>query len=170
MTSEGEYIMKFKVGDKVKVVRTDNKNKMKHIGSILTIIDIDEKCLFPYRVLEMLWIWRDSELALVDFTKADLKDGMVVEYRNGDRAMVLGDKLMRNAHYTVLNNFTDTLEHLNVDNLTIIRAYQSKADILDDYFNDEYLTLVWERDSAKEMTVAEIEKELGYKIKVIGEK
>ena len=117
-----------------------------------------------YTILE----WED--FMNKEFTKADLKDGMVVEYRDGRRAMFLDNKLMASSHYTVLSNFTNTLEHVSMDSVTIVKVYQSKASILESYFNNQYLTLIWERESVKEMTVAEIEKELGYKVKIVGEK
>lgn len=169
--------MKFKVGDKVKVVKTKHPNKKEYIGRILTITHIDERYLFPYEVSETSWIWCDTELKLVEaeFIKADLKDGMVVEYRDSSRRMVLGDKLFGHNLSSSLDNFTDTLEpfdsHLS-NMITIDKVYKSKGVTLEEYFITKNLTLIWERpkeEPVKEMTVTEIEKELGYKIKVIGE-
>ena len=110
------------------------------------------------------------------FTKADLKDGMVVEYRDGSLRMVLGDKLIGYNLYASLDNFTDTLELLDsqvFSMMTIDKVYKSTGEVLNEYFDTKKLTLIWERpkeEPVKEMTVAEIEKELGYKVKVVAEK
>lgn len=172
--------MKFNVGDKVKVVKiTGNLDKQRYIGGIFTIKDVnpngksacDGETHYGVKESYCRHIFRESELELVQyikFVKENLEDGMVVEYRDGDRALVFGNKLMAFNHHTKLDNFTNTLENLYTDNVDIVCVYLSKAEVLEDYFKDAYLTIVWKRAPVREMTVAEIEKELGYKIKVIG--
>lgn len=55
----------------------------------------------------------------------------------------------------------------------IDKVYKSNAVNLKEYFDDDKLELIWERnkekESAKKMTVAEIEKELGYKVEIVSE-
>lgn len=104
-----------------------------------------------------------------EFTKADLEDGMVVEYHDGSRGMVLGDIIMGTVCVSDLCNFTNTLESLIIPKKTIDKVYNSSSYCLVNYFKNDYLTLIWERlkeEPIKEMTVAEIEKELGYKVKI----
>jgi hypothetical protein len=176
--------MKFKVGDKVRVrkdlvlnhtygnyffVSTMEKFKDK----IVTIISVCNNC---YEIKEdnKCSYWTDEMLEpnVVNFTKADLKDGMVVEYQNGEKRMVLGDRLISNHHFAELSNFTDILKNKYLDNMAINRVYSSSGYTFSDYFEDRLLTLIWERpkeEPIKEMTVAEIEKELGYKVKIKSE-
>lgn len=167
--------MKFKVGDKVKVVKVITYNaeeKGTYIGKIFTISKIKNNS-YPYEFEEDgIFLWRDEELEFAPFTKADLKDGMVVEYRNGQRRIVLGDYFMDFATDTTIAFYTDELINKLVDDLTIDKVYTSSACTLNDYRKDKYLTLIWERpkeEPVKKMTVAEIEKELGYKVEIVSE-
>lgn len=176
--------MKFKVGDKVRVRGDLVLNHTygnyffvsimeKFKGKIVTIISV---CNNRYEIEEdnKRYYWTDEMLEpnVVNFTKADLKDGMVVEYQNGDRRMVLGDKLIADFGFAFLSSFTDTLEGIKYNDMIIDKVYKSTAHTLVNYFKDHNLTLIWERpkeEPIKEMTVAEIEKELGYKVKIKSE-
>lgn len=100
------------------------------------------------------------------FTKADLKDGMVVEYRDGSRRMVLGDKVIGYNYYNDLASYNNTLES-KFDETTINKVYKSTSINLNNYFNKENLTLIWERKEVEEMTLAEVCKLLGKEIKII---
>lgn len=44
-----------------------------------------------------------------EFTKADLKDGMVVEQNNEERYLVMGDRLLCLSGYNPLTQFNDDL-------------------------------------------------------------
>ena len=61
-----------------------------------------------------------------NFTKADLKNLMVVELRNGWKAVVIDDILMFVDGYVSLNDYRDNLKHsgkfvLNSSNYDIIK-------------------------------------------------
>ena len=99
------------------------------------------------------------------FTKQDLKDGMVVEYKNGTRRLVLNNKVMGQSGFIDLEDYTDTLEY-SVDSFSINKIYISRGDYLTSYFSNDNLMLIWDRDPVKEMTIQEIEEALGYKIKI----
>lgn len=168
--------MKFKIGDKVRVVKTKggSANKYKHcIGKIFTITHIVKGVACPYILNEYNECgWYEDELELVSFTKSDLKDGMVVEYADGRRRMCLNDKVMGNSCYIPLINFNDDLSNNKDNDNDIVKVYNSSAYTLNDYWKDKYLTLIWERpeeEPVKKMTVAEIEKELGYKVEIVSE-
>lgn len=171
--------MKFKVGDKVRVTGRAKTStavgKDKYIGRILTILKIFQGMEFPYSTDDKIYYWSEDELELVEtsFTKSDLKYGMVVEHKNGVRRMFLNNIFIGFDSCALLNYYTDTLENIIDDRehsaLTIDKVYISSAVHLQNYFDDDKLTLVWERKekSRKEMTVEDIEKELGYKIKIV---
>ena len=183
---------KFKVGDKVKV-REDlvlgTKYYMEDVdeyeavvsemlslkGQIVTIKDV-----YPngYLILEDEWYWSDEmfEPCKINFTKSDLQNGMVVEYKNGlrrlfikkdeiNKSLFIGEEGSLN-----LISFKDTLECIGCDDMSVYRIYTSISPKLTNFFDNEFLSLVWERPSRfKEMTVGEIEKELGYKIRIKSE-
>lgn len=174
--------MKFKVGDRVRVTNAVTDHRAKEVGKIYTVTNINRAgleyyprkgvnyCSFDDR--ESNYIFYEDELELVSFTKADLKDGMVVEYRNGVRRMVLDDKLIGYDGHLPMNSLRDDLCYDAVSvvksQYDVVKVYKSSANIFNSYFEDYYLTLIWERPkSAKKMTVEEIEKELGYKVEII---
>lgn len=167
--------MKFKVGDRVKVVKVNGNCEEDHkcLGKVFTIKSLNTDFGYPYFFEEYdRCSWRDDELELVPFTKADLKDGMVVEFTNGNRAMVLNNQFIGLHCYSNMDNWSDTLENIHSPFRVITKVYTSKSWYLSKYFNEEYLTLIWERaeeEPAKKMTVAEIEKELGYKVEIVSE-
>lgn len=114
-----------------------------------------------------------------EFTKADLKDGMVVEYRNGERYVVLDDRLINNTGYDLIDSFGECLEDNSKntrfvnDNYDITKVYKINAKnvyILNDIFKECNLELIWERKEAKKMTVEEMKQKLeeltGEKIEV----
>lgn len=83
--------------------------------------------------------------------KSDLKNLMIVELRNGERYVVVGDQLYYGSGYFPLDTFTDDLKHVS-------RAYESD-DIVKVYSPIKYLpttadldrvgqlcTLLWERE------------------------
>lgn len=102
--------------------------------------------------------------------KADLKSGMVIEVRSGDRYLVLRDNkklTFMNANcksYIDSRNLGKDMLRLTYNNLDIMRVFD-KVSILNDVQNTT--CLLWERKEVKKMTLAEIENELGYKVEVI---
>lgn len=105
------------------------------------------------------------------FTKADLKDGMVVEYCNGKRRLVLNNHLIGKDGYYELNKYTEDMKDKESSERDIMRVF--KNDIittLDRIFHIENLELIWERNETKSMTTEEMRKKLeeltGEKIEV----
>jgi len=168
--------MKFKIGDRVRIVKSlplkasDYLPKAQYIGQIFTIVAIRENDNYSYNFPRNPWWWSDDELELAPFTKSDLKDGMVVECSNGKRKVLINGAFRGTHCYTAVSAYTDTLE-CRYNESTINKVYTSKALSLSSYFDDKNLTLIWERpkEPVKKMTVAEIEKELGYKVEIVSE-
>ena len=171
--------MKFKVGDRVRVVKiVSNHSKDKYLGKILTIKSLNPNGDYAYPVPhygieeeEVRFVFFETELELFEFTKADLEDGMIVEYANGERRMVLGDYIIAGQIGKELKYYNEYLEDAGASHQTINKVYKTTAHFLEDIFDDNHLTLIWERpeEPAKKMTVAEIEKELGYKVEIVSE-
>lgn len=121
-----------------------------------------------YEILE----W--SDYMQKEFTKADLKDGMVVKHRNGDKRMVISEALIGENGYADQNCFREDLTHryfkdLDIVGVYAIQEYNNFADMLSDY----NLELIWERTESKKMTVEEMRKKLeeltGEEIEVVQE-
>jgi hypothetical protein len=178
---KGVKIMKFKVGDKVRVVNlTSQSNPVKKsfIGREFTVeyLSCNDRWLYTLSDAAKNYNWCAEELELAEFTKSDLKDGMVVEYHNGSREMVFGSRSIDMNGWHNLEEYSESLTeekyHFPIHNID--KVYKVNSNTIynfKDVFKDEYLELIWERKpDYKEMTVEEIEKELGYKIKVIADK
>ena len=181
---------KFKVGDKVRVKKNLVNGKPYNNGcvywdemavdDVATIITTDQTKRYKedrYNIDKSKWCYSDDMLELVSFTKADLKDGMVVEYRNGKRRLVFNYTFTGIDGYLEFSNYTNNLtynyiSHEDPRSFDIVKIYEIKyIGKIPDMFSDYNLNLLWERpEEYKEMTVEEIEKALGCKIKVVGEK
>lgn len=100
-----------------------------------------------------------------DFTKADLKNRMVVECRNGGRYMVVDDRLLSNDGFNFLYSYDEDLiiKNREVKEYDIMKVY-AKITILDlESAND----ILWERLEVKEITMSEIEEKFGCKVKIV---
>ena len=100
-----------------------------------------------------------------EFTKADLKDGMVVETRCGDKYLVLGNRAIKNSGYNSLNGYGDDLTECEYHDklFDIVRVFKARNDCvykLDDLFHYENLQVIWERKETKRMTAEEMRKKL----------
>lgn len=122
-----------------------------------------------YTILE----WSDyMKVGNKEFTKANLKDGMVVEYQDKTfgRRLVAGDYLIGGDGYSELNNYADNLINNNA-NLEIVKIYKIRyGGCFNDLMEDKNLKLIWERSEPKKMTTEEMRQKLeeltGEKIKV----
>lgn len=107
-----------------------------------------------YEILE----W--SDYTNKEFTKADLKDGMVVEYRDGDRRLVINECLVgKDSHYE-LSAYNENLKN-KYPRLTIMKVFKiCRRAILGNILDDDNLELIWERKEPKKMTIEEMRKKL----------
>ena len=118
--------------------------------------DFAEK--YNYKILE----W--SDYMQEKFTKADLEDGMVVEYKCVDlgRRLVVKDMLIGVDGSSNLKNYNDDLTDIDGEaELLIIRVYKIKyANSFKNILDDNNLELIWERKEPKKMTNEEMRKKL----------
>ena len=167
---KGKDNMKFKVGEKVRIKYKleDIKNfkggfvsDMKELeGKIVTIADMwDGKAV----VEENLWTWDLRAFEKLNIvSKDDLKNGDIVTLRNGDRLVFVGgedfiDLSDDNDNYlSDICDLEDDFTHESYEDSDIIKIERPV----------EYTT-VFKREEAKEMTVEEISKALGYEVKVV---
>lgn len=108
--------MKFKIGDKVKVINCDNAGTdCANFNKVSTITDIMNGSKYPYELKGITEYFREKELELVErqFTKSDLKDGDLITYRNGDKAIKLKgeiqDLISKTEGFLYLSDVTEEL-------------------------------------------------------------
>lgn len=112
--------------------------------------------------------------------KSDLKTGMVVETRNGEKYLVMLEPDCKDMElinfkggYMPLYYYNNELifTEQSVQGFDVVKVYSvgwTICDLLSDKECMEF-KLIWERNEPKEMTIEEIEEELGYKIKIVGD-
>lgn len=126
--------MKFKVGDKVKVIA----KKHGHHFNIGEIVKIEHTSEYGYTCKSLknndYWNLRDDEIVKVKFTKADLKDGDKCTLRNGQ--VVFVDKT---SNYS-FNSIDEQLRYFN-DDVSIVKVerpvqyetmFERKEEVLDE--------------------------------------
>ena len=130
--------MKFKVGDKVRVVRCSRHENCEYNNTIGKIIDIDANIDFPYVLEDCDEIFREDELELIQerqFTKTDLKKGDKCTLKNG-AVIFFGQE----CNYR-FNNLDEQLRYACNDNASIVKVerpthyktvFERKEEVLDE--------------------------------------
>ena len=150
----------------------------------MTISGIDcgiDFCRYHMEEDKGRWYWLEGmiEGKVTEMTKSGLIAGKhVVETRNGDKYLIF-DSEEGKFMYRVDGEFLDlegydedmlkTNKHKSYD---IMKIFEVQTACNRTGFNrkdNRYLTLIWEREEPKEMTMAELEEKLGYKVKIVKE-
>lgn len=101
--------------------------------------------------------------------KNELKSGMIVEYRNGNRRLVVNDDLIGSSGAGFLSYYDDDLKYVGndvYDVLDIIKVYKYKYCMrLNRLLEDDSLDLIWER---KEIKLTDKEIEILKALKLLG--
>jgi hypothetical protein len=103
-----------------------------------------------------------------DFTKADLKNRMAVEVRDGEKYIVVDDVLLGNNSFAELGYYNDDLTHYEHHENDIIKVYPAVVYYFSDIDTIEHWRApIWERSEVKEVTMAEVEEKFGCKVKIV---
>ena len=97
--------------------------------------------------------------------KSDLKNGMIVQTRNGDKWLVNNECLLSEEYGCIMIGvYSDELEHPASYCFDIVNVYISKAMSITDLFDEKYLNLIWKRRENFEIgdIVRVVEKEKSY--------
>lgn len=111
---------------------------------------------YNYKILE----W--SDYTNKEFTKSDLKDGMVVKYNDNcfGKRLVIGGFLIGEDGYADLGDYNENLKSMASD-LEIVRVYKIKRmGKFSSIMKNHNLELIWERKEPKKMTNEEMRKKL----------
>ena len=132
-----------------------NERTCYYSGGEYSTRDFAEK--YNYKILE----W--SDCMKKEFTKADLKDGMVVEQRDGDMYLVLAGTAVGKGEHNSINGYTDGLKLAGYKGGDIVKVYRitpGSLGCIEDVFIKNNLELIWERTETKKMTVEEMREKL----------
>lgn len=156
--------MKFKVGDKVKVIKCSvDGERCKNLNKVSTITEIGEHLCYPYMLKDIREPFKENELALVEkqFTKSDLKDGDIVTYRNGLKKIVSGDKLCGNDLFAPLRYYTEDLKDVDGEEEYDIVKVERSTQYEEVFEREEIL------DEVEKKYLANVIKPFRHKIKSI---
>lgn len=134
--------MKFKIGDKVKVVKCEiSGERCGNINKISTITQVEKDVPYPYILKDLDEVFSEDEIELVRkerFTKADLKDGDKCTLKNGQ--VIFVDKT---SNYG-FSNINEQLKYFN-DDVSIIKVerpvkyetmFERKEEILEEMLDE----------------------------------
>ena len=89
-------------------------------------------------------------------TKSDLKNGMVVELRNGKRFLIVNALGIGKDSCIYLDGFFGYDENLNDvcgnSTLDITKIYKTEGNTFNNLFDNERLSLIWEREEKQELS------------------
>lgn len=90
-----------------------------------------------------------------EFAKADLKTGMIVEVRNGNKYMVYDDRLLRNHFGLNLGNYDDKLNHYYNKEFDIVKCFNIDASFIccieEIFKNTGDDNILWQRGPEKKV-------------------
>lgn len=142
--------MKFKIGDRVKVVKCKiSGERCENINKISTITQVEKDMPYPYMLKDLYEAFSEDELELVQekqFTKSDLKDGDIVTYRDGNKRTLINGFLINDVGYISkeIKSYTNELKNatlLSGAGLDIVKVerpvkyetvFEEKEEILDE--------------------------------------
>lgn len=185
---EEKNMRKIKVGDKIKIINTKNEDfsYSSVIGKIYIVEEIrEDSCKEKFATLKnSIYMPYLYNCELVDekekqFTKSDLKNGDIVELRNGERYVYIekyndrfiystdSDEVivnLKDGEYSRLGNYDDDLRYKGRGNCEY--DIMKILDMSEFYKKPKW---TWEREKTEEMTLEEVCKELGKDIKIVKE-
>ena len=107
------------------------------------------------------------------FTKSDLKNRMVVEDQKGRLKIYIDGILLGDETYSPIGDYNEDLMYgkRSFSELDIVKVYgQVKFCHYLHSDNLSNLSLIWQREEVKEVTMTEIEEKFGCKVKIINDK
>lgn len=163
---EEEKVSKFKIGDKVRIKKFktrpyhwNSEGEMdKYSGRVVAISKIIGR---EIRICEDggKWSWNESDFAPAEFTKADLKDGMMAELRDGSRFLWLYGTLRSIDQFCSFTNedLTGSCEEVDIVKVGYPEIKNELFNIgnIRGILKSEFSVTLWERQDEKEISSEE---------------
>lgn len=182
-TERENKTMEYKVGDRVRIktwekmaqefdvdedgdIRTSNtfyfnKSMKQYCEKIYVIKNANYYNGYYYR-LEGIddYTFNDDMFEQKELTKEDLKTGMIVEYRDKTRGIIIGDTIVELNTFLSMSNLTDNLKYSNshYPNNDIMKVYEGKKDNSFRNMLSYPGKLIWQRYETKEISMDEAMK------------
>lgn len=174
---------KFKVGDRVRRTRDRLGSRTQPFipkGAVGTVIKDDGDSCPMVEFDGYAKVYSDDELMeRVQFTKADLKSGYLVEYRSGERRLVVatsdGGFVLLSGECMIYNSSSSYNDELRCSCTALPNDIMKVYGLPKRAENGSVLStsgreLIWQREekpAVKKMTVSEVCKALGYDVEIV---
>ena len=104
--------------------------------------------------------FNDDMIEQKELTKDDLKTGMIIEYRDKTRGIIIGDTIVELNTFLSMSNLTDNLKYSNshYPNNDIMKVYEGKKDNSFRNMLSYPGKLIWQRYETREISMDEAMK------------
>ena len=182
-TEKENETMEYKVGDRVRIktwekmaqefgvdedgdIRTSNtfyfNKSMKQYCEKIYVIKNANYYNGCYYRLEGIddYTFNDDMIEQKELTKDDLKTGMIIEYRDKTRGIIIGDTIVEPNTFLSMSNLTDNLKYSNshYPNNDIMKVYEGKKDNSFRNMLSYPGKLIWQRYETREISMDEAMK------------
>ena len=172
--------MKYKVGDRVRIKTWEKmaqefgvdddgdimtgenlyvlKKMKEYCGNIYTICDIQNNRYSLEGIYG--YIFSDSMIEQKELTKDDLKTGMIIEYRDKTRGIIIGDTIVEPDTFLSMSNLTDNLKcsDSHYPNNDIMKVYEGREGNSFGNMLSYPGKLIWQRYETREISMDEAMK------------
>ena len=178
-TEKENETMEYKVGDRVRIKTWEkmvDEYEIDNFGDIVVdaqlyfLRSMKEYCGNVYVIsdaginykLEGIDTFRfsDDMIEQKELTKDDLKTGMIIEYRDKTRGIIIGDTIVEPNTFLSMSNLTDNLKYSNshYPNNDIMKVYEGKEDNSFRNMLSYPGKLIWQRYETREISMDEAMK------------
>ena len=171
--------MEYKVGDRVRIKTWEkmvDEYEINNFGDIVVdgrlyfLRSMKEYCGNVYVICDAginykleginTFSFNDNMIEQKELTKEDLKTGMIVEYRDKTRGIIIGDTIVELDAFLSMSNLTDNLKYSNshYPNNDIMKVYEGKKDNSFRNMLSYPGKLIWQRYETREISMDEAMK------------
>lgn len=159
---EERKMSKFKIGDKVRIKKFKTRpyhwnseaEMDKYSGRVVTVSSIHGR---EIRICEDggKWSWNESDFAPAEFTKADLKDGMMVELRDGTKMIWLYGYKRSVSEWSSDTNDDLTGSYCMYDIVKVGYPIIDESGCINSILKSDFGVILWECTEEKEISSEE---------------